>query len=366
MSFTKILSLSFSASLIGCVLLTSCDVDWRGRRDITEEKEKEDEHEEALAALERTRKTLEDERNQKKIEEQNRDFKEKSKALDEKAKKIAEMQKNDLAKTLEEQKKLEEEKLAEEARLAEEEARLAALELEKEKREEQRRISACERFKGRSFEKLTLDNGETLENLTVTSADAIGVTFMYEHGIKRIPFTNLPEDIRKECMYDPDAAKRRKLLEQKIAQAQYRDQQAIERIEREKKIRLKQITTFGKSDDRTASSSTTAGAASPSYSNNTKVSPRGNVTVTLGGINYRDSRYMRGQKLLKIKAISNVPAYLYLDGSTIATLSPNVPIEVDRVTSTTGEYTVTLRSSDGVTLDEERHNRKTGLTTGGL
>lgn len=372
MSFTKLLSPALGASLLSCAFLTSCDVDWRGRRDISEESEKDQEREETIAALDRTRKALEDERTQKKLEDQARAFEEKAKALEAKAKQVE--QSEGVATTLAEQRKLEDERLAvkfaEEQRLAEEEAKQAELELEREKREEFRRLSACERFKGKKFDKLTLESGEELDGLTVTSADAIGVTFMHAHGIKRIPFTNLPESIRKECMYDPDAAKRRKQLEAKIAHAQFQDQQELERLDRERKLKLKQITTFGSSDTKKPEPAITSpeisAANAPTTSTTPAVKPRGTVTVTLGGVNQRDSRYVKGQKLLKIKAISNVPAYLYVDGSSVVSLTPNVPVEVDRVTSYTGEYTVTLKTATGQTLDEERHNRKTGLTTGGL
>ena len=337
MSFAKYITTPLTVSLLSCLLLSSCDVDWRSRKQIEEEKKEQMEHEQTLRELEATRRSVEA-----------------SKALEKQ--KAAELAAKRAAEEAEE-KELERQRVEEQKRL-EEEARLAELQLKEDQYRERQRLQACTQFKGRKFASLTLRNGDTLENLKVTSADAIGVSFMHAHGIKRIPFTNLPDEIREACHYDPEAAKRREKLELKYKQAQYEAAHKLEMLERERKIKLKQLTTLsGDSPSSNTKPSTTPKASTQ----------HGSLTVTVSGINQLGRDYKRGQKLLKIRAFANVPAYIEFNGERIVTLQPFVAREVDRMTSLTGQYKVVLRSvKDGAILDQESHNRKTGLSTSEL
>ena len=100
-----------------------------------------------------------------------------------------------------------------------------------EAEKEANRLTACQNYKGTTFETLTLKDGTEYKDAKVTSADAIGVSIMYEHGLKRIPFTNLPDEIGKLCHYDPEAATRRQQLEARIIQNQYATMEAIEELQ---------------------------------------------------------------------------------------------------------------------------------------
>ena len=60
-------------------------------------------------------------------------------------------------------------------------------------------------FKGTRFDSIKLDNGDTFNKVTVMEANDIGVTISYEHGARRIKYADLPETIRKRCMYPSES-----------------------------------------------------------------------------------------------------------------------------------------------------------------
>ena len=59
MSFAKYITTPLTVSLLSCLLLSSCDVDWRSRKQIEEENKEQMEHEQTLRELEATRRSVE-------------------------------------------------------------------------------------------------------------------------------------------------------------------------------------------------------------------------------------------------------------------------------------------------------------------
>jgi hypothetical protein len=56
-------------------------------------------------------------------------------------------------------------------------------------------------FKGTRFDSLKLNNGDSFYNVTVMSADDIGVTISHRDGARRIKYADLPEAIQQRCQY---------------------------------------------------------------------------------------------------------------------------------------------------------------------
>ena len=50
---------------------------------------------------------------------------------------------------------------------------------------------------------ITTLSGERFDKATVTAVNAYGISVSHEHRRCFVPFTNLPEDIRKQYGYDP-------------------------------------------------------------------------------------------------------------------------------------------------------------------
>ncbi|GAA5497441.1 hypothetical protein Rhal01_03637 [Rubritalea halochordaticola] len=257
------------------------------------------------------------------------------------------------AKAREEEAKAqaEAERLAEEERLRE----LAEIEAQEkaEAEREAQRVAACKSYKGTKLKKLVLNDGTEYNDVKVTSADAIGVSIMYEHGLKRIPFTNLPEDIRERCHYDPDAAARRKKLEAKRIANQYAKVHAIE---------------ASKSNRPQSSSSEDSSYSRPSSDDTKKkkIIPRGSISVKVTRMfKKRYPEYNGAEfhtKTLSVKVVANVDANLYFRGSMLGSIKAG-----ERRTFTTdswikGQYELVLKDKkSGRVLDKETDKSKTNL-----
>jgi|SRR5581483_11570485 len=55
-------------------------------------------------------------------------------------------------------------------------------------------------------EDIKLLNGGVLKDATITSYDAIGVTITHSSGISRVPYNELPAELRQKFSYDPKKA----------------------------------------------------------------------------------------------------------------------------------------------------------------
>lgn len=53
---------------------------------------------------------------------------------------------------------------------------------------------------------ITTTKGETYDQATVTSVEPNGITISYDAGIAKIPFAELPSDLRQQFNYDPAKA----------------------------------------------------------------------------------------------------------------------------------------------------------------
>lgn len=67
---------------------------------------------------------------------------------------------------------------------------------------------------GEILESLRTLNGKEYLKVEILSHDAVGLRIRYDSGTARIPFVNLPEDIRKRYGYDPAKAAEQKQKEQ--------------------------------------------------------------------------------------------------------------------------------------------------------
>ncbi|GAA5497442.1 hypothetical protein Rhal01_03638 [Rubritalea halochordaticola] len=203
------------------------------------------------------------------------------------------------------------ERIAKEERIKELAAIEAAIEAKQqaEAEKEANRLTACRNYKGTTFETLTLKDGTEYKDAKVTSADAIGVSIMYEHGLKRIPFTNLPDEIGKLCHYDPEAATRRQQLEARIIQNQYATMEAIEELQAMAKREASSSSLDKKPRQRKR----------PHTQNSQKGSISAHITSGEQDIVLNNGQNMRIhiKPRLIIYATSNVEAVVYLDNKRI-------------------------------------------------
>lgn len=93
----------------------------------------------------------------------------------------------------------------------------------------------------RSAEIKTLD-GEVYKEASVTKSDDIGITIMHSDGVTRVPYANLPEEIRKKYPYVPskeemEEAAEREAMEKAESEARMRWE---EKEAKEKEIRAGQ------------------------------------------------------------------------------------------------------------------------------
>lgn len=325
--------LTLSLLLPACILNTSCMED-----------EKKKAAEEKKAA----------------IEEQRRQAREKAKqeiAEKDAARKAAEEAAKEQA-AAEERARIEAEEKAEQERLRQ----LAEIEAE-EKAEADReaaRLAACESYKGTKFDQLELTDGTIYKDVKVTNADAIGVSIMYEHGLKRIPFTKLPKEICERCQYDPEAAERRKKMEAKRIAAQYATVQQLENNRNAK-------PSASSSSPTTARSSTTTSRSTPAVQEDPKkqVVPRGSISVRVTKMfskYYPEFQRDYHTKTLEIQVVANVDASVHFRGSSLGQVKAGERRTFTSDSWIKGEYDIELRDrKTGKILDRESDKSKTNL-----
>jgi hypothetical protein len=78
-------------------------------------------------------------------------------------------------------------------------------------------------------EDIKTSDGQVLKDATITKNDAIGVTISHSDGITRVPYANLPEELRKKFNYDPNQAQAQATAERAAAMQRAQAAQAFER-----------------------------------------------------------------------------------------------------------------------------------------
>lgn len=335
-------------------LFISCDTDLRSRRDVTKEKEEKSAADEERETLERklaaTKGALDSYREEKKMTELEKKIerrlkfemarnKSESDAKDDATKaqsedEVAEKE----AQLLEEQNK----KAEEEAKLAEERAKIAEEEAKRFQIIENKRQKACLAFIGTEFAELVLKDGTTYKKLKVTKADALGVTFRYEHGMKRIEYPILPDEIAQKCLYDPLAAERRIKMEQDLAASRAEYIAKIKEIAAEKEQNKLDLKIKKAELEQTSEKAFV---------------PRGYLSCKVIAFRHSSS----SKKTVQISAYANVNAYVYMNGSQAGSILAKKKTTLTADSYSSGNYEVTLKDANGNLLDRETESRKTGL-----
>lgn len=237
---------------------------------------------------------------------------------------------------IQKEKAAEAQRLVEERQKLAEEKRLAAI-------AQQKREDAWSAFKGTKYDELKVDLN-VYQNVTVTAADAYGISIIHEHGGRKIAYENLSEEIQKSCLYDPVYAEAMKQQE----------------LENQKKLR----DSTKKLKKALASSPTKERAREVKPA----AKPRGYVKCrVVKHYSSYSSAYGRTvqYKKIEVEAMSSVPARLYVNGSPSLQVSPKVKQFITITSKAHGRYSVVLKTHSGQVLDSESRTR-TGLSSSSL
>ncbi len=77
-------------------------------------------------------------------------------------------------------------------------------------------------------EDIKLLNGTLLKDAKITSYDAIGVTITHSAGIARVPFDELPAELRQKFTYDPEKAHAQADAEARAIAQRAQEQQSLQ------------------------------------------------------------------------------------------------------------------------------------------
>ncbi len=83
-------------------------------------------------------------------------------------------------------------------------------------------------------EDIKLTDGQTFKDATITGRDALGVTITHSAGIARIPYADLPEELRRKFNYDPKQAQAQAEAERKAEIQRAQERQAFQLQDAEK------------------------------------------------------------------------------------------------------------------------------------